>query len=100
MDIEDAVDKALNDIPDDWIIKEFLLNNKSEVTLMCLTEYNEAETMQMFKEEGIEEGIAQGIRNMIIGMLERGKEPESIAEFCDIPIEQVEEIRDSMYAMN
>lgn len=23
---------------------------------MCLTEYNEAETMQMFKEEGLEEG--------------------------------------------
>ncbi len=100
MEIEDAVDMALGDIPDDWIIKEFLLNNKSEVTLMCLTEYNEAETMQMFKEEGIEEGIAQGIRNMIIGMLERGKEPETIAEFCDIPIEQVEEIRESMYALN
>ncbi len=63
---------------------------------MCLTEYNEAETMQMFKEEGREEGV----RNMIINMLDRGKDPESIAEFCDIPIEKVEEIRDSMYAMN
>ena len=29
---------------------------------MCLTEYNEAETMQMFKEEGREEGIKEGIK--------------------------------------
>ena len=27
---------------------------------MCLTEYNEAETMQMFKEEGFEEGFKEG----------------------------------------
>ena len=27
---------------------------------MCITEYNEAETMQMFKEEGREEGLKEG----------------------------------------
>ena len=27
---------------------------------MCLTEYTDAETMQMFKEEGREEGFAEG----------------------------------------
>lgn len=30
---------------------------------MCLTEYNEAETMQMFKEEGREEGRAEERKN-------------------------------------
>ena len=29
---------------------------------MCLTEYDVAETMQMFKEEGREEGIKEGIK--------------------------------------
>ncbi len=33
---------------------------------MCITEYNEAETMQMFKEEGREEGREEGIKE---GML-------------------------------
>ena len=28
---------------------------------MCLTEYNEAETMQLFKEEGREEGRKEAI---------------------------------------
>ena len=29
---------------------------------MCLTEYNEAETMEMFKEEGREEGREEKLR--------------------------------------
>lgn len=35
---------------------------------MCLTEYNEAETMQMFKEEGIKEGILVSVRNLMNNM--------------------------------
>lgn len=27
---------------------------------MCLTEYNEAETMEVFKEEGRQEGLQEG----------------------------------------
>lgn len=38
-----------------------LVEHQSEVKIMCLTEYDEAETMQMFKEERIEEGI--GLRD-------------------------------------
>ncbi len=59
-DIETAVDMALSDIPDDWIIRNYLMANKSEVRLMCLTEYNEEETMQMFREEGRIEGREEG----------------------------------------
>ncbi len=29
---------------------------------MCITEYNEAETMQLFKQEGIEEGLQKGLQ--------------------------------------
>ena len=59
-DIETAVDMALSDIPDNWIIRNYLMANKSEVRLMCLTEYNEEETMQMFREEGRIEGKEEG----------------------------------------
>ena len=47
-------------MPDDFEIKQFLMANKAEVTKMCITEYNEAETMNGFKQEGIEEGRAEG----------------------------------------
>lgn len=55
---------------------------------MCLTEYNEAETMQMFKEEGREE--------MIVDMLRRGKTIDEIVDFCNIPYEKVRKIADSI----
>ena len=32
---------------------------------MCLTEYNEEETMQLFKEEGREEAVLQDICNLM-----------------------------------
>ena len=60
MDIEKAVDKAINDMPQNYIIRPFLIGNRAEVKDMCITEYNEAETMKMFREEGRKEGIEEG----------------------------------------
>ncbi len=56
----EAISKALTDMPDTFSIKEFLLENRAEVEMSCLTEYNEAETMNMLKEEAWEEGLAEG----------------------------------------
>ena len=59
---------------------------------MWLTEYNEEEVMQQFRDEGYEEG-----RNGIIrGMLASGKLPQEISDFCKIPIELVQEVQNSM----
>ena len=60
MDIETAVDQAIETMPENYLIKSILIGNKAEVKDMCITEYNEAETMQMFREEGREEGLEQG----------------------------------------
>ncbi len=56
MEIEPAVDKAFGDMPENFVIRKCIELNKAEVTDMCLTEYDEAKTMEMFKEEGREEG--------------------------------------------
>ena len=61
MGIEAAVTKALDDMPDDFTIKELLMNNRAEVTQMCITEYDETRTMKLFWEEGRAEGIVEGI---------------------------------------
>ena len=42
------------------MINPFLQANRIGVKKMLLTEYNEAETMAMFKEEGFEEGFEEG----------------------------------------
>lgn len=68
--IDDAVDRAIDEMPDTFIIKNSLILNKSEVKNMCITEYNEAETMSMlreeFKQSGLEEGRKEGRKEGII----------------------------------
>ena len=49
-----------DDMPMDYAIRMFLIGNQAEVKGMCITEYNEAETMKMFREEGREEGRQEG----------------------------------------
>ena len=60
MAIENAIGKVIDNLPNDSLIKPFLLANKAEVTDMCITEYNEEYTMELFKEEGREEGKVEG----------------------------------------
>ena len=68
MEIEPAIDKALDEMPDDYLIKPFLQANRVGVKKMLLTEYNETETMALFKEEGREETLLENIRNMMDGL--------------------------------
>ena len=60
-DLEEAVEMAINEMPDKSLIKPFILANKAEVKRMCITEYDEAKTMMMFKEEGLAQGRSEGL---------------------------------------
>ena len=84
MTIDDAVDKAVDDRPKTYEIKSFLMANRAEVKAMCITEYNEAETMQMFKEEGREEGLVKGREEGLVKGREEGREEgvRGIVEVC------------------
>ncbi|WP_026662314.1 hypothetical protein [Butyrivibrio proteoclasticus] len=50
--------------------------------------------------KGIEQGIEQGIdlrdREKITNMLNKGKTPNEIVEFCDYPMELVLEVQDKL----
>ena len=54
--ISSAIDRAITEMPDDYVIKPFLEAHRAEVKGMLLAEYNEAETMELFKEDGRVEG--------------------------------------------
>ncbi len=71
MEVDAAVDQAITAMPADCVIKPFLESHRAEVMGMMLMEYNEAETMNMFKEEGREEGREEGIE---IGRVEGREE--------------------------
>ena len=60
MEIGDAVDLAVDELSDDSVIKPFIMKNRAEVKRMCITEYDEVKTMNMFREEGYNEGRTDG----------------------------------------
>ena len=59
-DLESAASLAIDEMPDDFTIKEFLEIHRAEVKGMLLTEYDEAETLELFKKEAYDEGKAEG----------------------------------------
>ncbi len=80
--IDSAVDRALDEMPGDFLIRDFLIGNRAEVKQMCITEYNEAETMELFKEEGRLEGKKEGRKEGIQGAVALLKE-------MDVPISDI-----------
>ncbi len=60
-DMIKAVDKAIEAMPKDYIIRSFLTSHKAEVMGMLDTEYNEEEVMELFKRDSFLEGKAEGL---------------------------------------
>ena len=69
MPVETAVDKTLAEMSDGFLLKPLLLKHKAEVKGMILTEYNEEEVMNGFREEALAEGIQKGIITTLIGLV-------------------------------
>ena len=81
--IETAVDKAIDEMPESFQIKRFIMGNRAEVKNMCLTEYNEAETMQLFKEEERDQ-----INQLNRWLVEQGRNDEMIRSFSDKDLQE------------
>ena len=75
MAVEDAVDKTIAEVPDSFVLKQFLLEHKAEVKGMILTEYNEEEVMNGFKEEAY---IVGNCRTPLLNMLADGIEAATL----------------------
>ena len=55
-DLGAAVYTAIDQMPEDYMIKPFLLDNRSEVMKMVLTEYDQEKTIEKAVDEGRKEG--------------------------------------------
>ena len=54
-DLDAAVDAALDEMPEEFVIRSFLIENRAEVKSMFLTEYNEEKIMEKEREEARKE---------------------------------------------
>lgn len=74
--LEVAIDRAIDDMPEGFVLRPFLEAHRAEVKGMLLTEYREAEAMELFREEGKAEGKVEGLRllgTLITRLLELGR---------------------------
>ena len=70
-EIDYAIDKAISDMPDEFMIKPYLMTHRAEVKGMLLTEYNEAAAMELFKEDGRREGRLEGRMETLTHLVKR-----------------------------
>ena len=59
-ELDIAIDKAITEMPAEYELKSYLEAHRAEVKSMLLTEYDEARAMDLFRQEGLEEGLAKG----------------------------------------
>jgi len=89
MGIEEAVDRAIEGMPEDFAIRRFLIGHRAEVKDMCITEYNEAETLKMIREEGREQGREEGIMELLKRQVMSGDmSAEKAAQYAGMTLEQ------------
>jgi hypothetical protein len=90
--IEDAVDLAVDSCIEDDILADFLRGHRAEVRDMCITEFNQ----EVYERGLLQEGCETGREQLIQSMLRNGKSPETIAEFCNIDLDEVKKAEDAM----
>ena len=95
-DLETAIEKAIEYCVSHDVLKDFLLEHKSEVADMLRMEYDETKTMDHIKEDYFEEGQAVGAIKtkvaLICKKLNKGMSQENIAELLEEDISYVKEI--------
>ncbi|MBR1709691.1 MAG: hypothetical protein IJ719_12830 [Clostridia bacterium] len=67
-----AVDAVLDEMPEEFVIRTFLLENRAEVKSMFLTEYNEEKVMEKERQEGRREGRDERSIEVATALLKEG----------------------------
>ena len=94
-DLEAAVERAVDDMPEDFIIKEFIVANRAEVKVMLLTEYNEEKVLKMERKEGWAEGKAEGRAEGLSEGIAVGRNEGKVLAFADLVSEGILTLSDA-----
>ena len=83
--LEAAVDRAIDEMPENYIIRGFLIANRAEVKGMLLTEYNEEKVLEQERKEGKAEGRNERDLEIASDMLQDGEPLEKIKKYSRLP---------------
>lgn len=96
--LDNAVERAVNECIHDGILADFLTQNKSEVIAMSIFEYDKVEEEKKLRKAEFDAGVEQGINlgqkqtstDTALRLLKTGKfDTKEIAELCNLPLEDV-----------
>lgn len=94
--IEDAVGRAIAEMPDYFSIKQFLAVHMSEVSHMLSTEIQEKNAKELIAKANYKKGEQDGIVRLNIELIckkiRKGKDIATIADEVEMTVEQVEPI--------
>ena len=91
--LEAAVDAAIDEMPDDFMIKQFLIGNRAEVKAMFFIEYDEKRAKEQERQEGRDERSVDVATNMI---KEGGVSASFISKVCLLPEDTVRNLAKSL----
>ncbi len=112
MELDAAVERAVNECIREGILEEFLRANRAEVIAMSIFEYDKEEEDKKLrkaeyeagydtgfdagKQTGLEVGISKGKREIIRLMLEAGESLEKIVQYTGYTAEKIKELKEEM----
>ena len=94
--MELAVDQAIDEMPENYLIRAFLIENRSEVKSMFLTEYDEAKVREQERKEGKAEGWDERSQEVASDMLQDGKSLDEIKKYSKLSESAILKIAESM----
>ena len=86
--LEVSIDMAINEMPDDFVIKKFLLLNKAEVKGMFLTEYNQ--------EKVLEQAVSEDRKRVATDMLRENLPLSLIVRISKLSEEAIQKIASNL----
>lgn len=88
--------RQFDEMPDDFLIKKFLLKNKAEVKGMFLTEYDQGKVLAYEHLEDFERGIEKNQEQVATDMLKDDKPLAEIMKYSRLAKEAIVKIANSL----
>ena len=86
MPLDEAVEQAITECISEVILADFLRKNRAEAKKVSIYEYDEERHMRQTREEGMEEGYANGLSH---GIIQTAVNMLKLKEFTDTQIREV-----------
>ena len=100
MEMHDAIEKAVDEAIKEKLLEGFFKKNKAEVIGMILTEFDAADAIRTWRNDGYDDGISEGRSQKAIedatNLLKENIPAETIARCVNLPLEEILKIKKTL----